>query len=87
MFHLAEVTAVRRAIHLLFGANAESIENEVCQILNFPDLRTWFRDPKGFFAWHIKRYSKSRRKAPIYWLIQSAKKNYAIWLYYPRLLG
>ncbi len=31
------------------------------------------------------RYSKSRRKAPIYWLLQSSKKNHAIWLYYHRL--
>ena len=34
---------------------------------------------------HISRYSKSRRKAPIYWLLQSSKKNYALWLYYHRL--
>ena len=27
----------------------------------------------------------SRRKAPIYWLLQSSKKNYALWLYYHRL--
>jgi hypothetical protein len=78
-------TAVRQVLSLLWGANSEAIENEACQILEVPDLRTWFRDPKGFFAWHIRRYSKSRRKAPIYWLIQSAKRNYAVWLYYPRL--
>src|SRR5262249_20482754 len=35
--------------------------------------------------YHIKRYSKSRRKAPIYWLLQSAKRSYALWIYYPRL--
>ncbi len=79
------VTAVRRVIGLLWGEQAEAIENEACQILEVPDLRSWFRDPKGFFAWHIKRYSKSRRKAPIYWLLQSERRNYAIWLYYPRL--
>ena len=33
----------------------------------------------------MSRYSKSRRKAPIYWLLQSSKKNYALWLYYHRL--
>jgi len=33
----------------------------------------------------VSRYSKSRRKAPIYWLLQSSKKNYALWLYYHRL--
>jgi hypothetical protein len=30
-------------------------------------------------------YVKSRRKAPIYWLLQSSKRNYALWLYYHRL--
>jgi hypothetical protein len=79
------VSSVQRVVHLLWDADADAMEIEACQILGVPDLRTWFRDPKGFFAWHIKRYSKSRRKAPIYWLLQSAKKNYAIWLYYPRL--
>src|SRR5262249_32084715 len=39
----------------------------------------------GFWADHVPRYSKSRRKAPIYWLLQSSKKNYALWLYYHRL--
>ena len=32
----------------------------------------------------MSRYSKSRRKAPIYWLLQSSKKNYGWWLL-PRL--
>ncbi len=79
------VLAVQHVIHLLWPEIGESIETEACQILGVPDLRAWFRDPKGFFAYHIKRYSKSRRKAPIYWLLQSAKRNYGIWLYYPRL--
>jgi len=39
----------------------------------------------GFWDDHVKRYSKSRRKAPIYWLLQSSKKNYALWIYYHRL--
>lgn len=79
------VTAVRGVLDLLWADKAEANEAEACQILGVPDLRSWFRDPKGFFAYHIKRYSKSRRKAPIYWLLQSAKRSYGIWLYYPRL--
>ena len=39
----------------------------------------------GFGTIIVSRYSKSRRKAPIYWLLQSSKKNYALWLYYHRL--
>lgn len=79
------VAAVRRVLVLIWAGSAEAIEAEACQILGVPHLRAWFRDPQGFFAWHTKRYSKSRRKAPIYWLIQSRRKNYAIWLYYPQL--
>jgi hypothetical protein len=50
-------------------------------------LRDYFRKPGkgGFWIDHVSRYSKSRRKAPIYWLLQSSKRNYAIWLYYHRL--
>ena len=51
------------------------------------ELRDYFRKPGagGFWDNHVKRYSKSRRKAPIYWLLQSSKKNYALWIYYHRL--
>src|SRR5262249_36808145 len=34
---------------------------------------------------HVARYSKSRRKAPIYWLLQSKNKNFGLWVYYHRL--
>jgi hypothetical protein len=80
------VARVQAVLQALWGDRAEAIEQEICDILNVRDLRAYFRDPrKGFFAFHIKRYSKSRRKAPIYWLLQSQKRNYAIWLYSHRL--
>lgn len=47
------------------------------------DIRTWFQ--KSFFAFHLKRYSKSRRKAPIYWPLATASGSYTLWLYYPSL--
>jgi hypothetical protein len=80
------VANVRRVIQLLWEDEADDIETEACQILGVDNLREYFRDPNnGFFDFHIKRYSKSRRKAPIYWLLQSSQRNYAIWLYYHRL--
>ena len=80
------VTRVRGVLTLLWGDRAGAIEREACDILGVEGLRDYFRDPrKGFFAFHIKRYSKSRRKAPIYWLLQSEKRNYGIWLYIHRL--
>jgi hypothetical protein len=80
------VSRVRGVLALLWGDRAGAIEREACEILGFKSLRDYFRDPrKGFFDYHIKRYSKSRRKAPIYWLLQSERRNYGIWLYYHRL--
>ena len=41
--------------------------------------------PAAFFADHLKRYSKSRRKAPIYWPLSTQSGSYTLWLYYHRL--
>jgi len=45
-------------------ARPEEIEAEACGILGVRALRDYFRKPAGFFADHLKRYSKSRRQAP-----------------------
>lgn len=79
------VARVREVLGLLWGARAEAIEAEACAILGVGDLREYLRNPRRFWEFHVKRYSKSRRRAPIYWLLQSARRNYALWLYYPRL--
>jgi hypothetical protein len=76
---------VRDVLDLLWGERADAIEQEACERLSVKDLRTYFRNPRKFFDYHIKRYSKGRRKAPIYWLLQSPKRNYGLWLYYHRL--
>jgi len=47
------------------------------------DLRRWLQ--RDFFAFHLQRYSKSRRKAPIYWPLGTASGSYTLWLYYPTL--
>lgn len=47
------------------------------------DVRRWLQ--KDFFVFHLKRYSKSRRKAPIYWPLATASGSYTLWLYYPSL--
>jgi len=84
--HPSDIVArVRKVLTLVWGSRADDIERETCQILGIQGLRDWFRDPRRFFAFHIKRYSKSRRKAPIYWPLQSEKRNYTIWLYYHRM--
>jgi hypothetical protein len=42
-------------------------------------LRAWLA--KEFFPLHIKMYSKSRRKAPIYWQLATPSASYSVWLY------
>src|SRR5262249_51640386 len=44
-----------------------------------------FSKPSGFFTDHLKRYTKSSRKAPIYWPISTNSGSYTLWLYYPNL--
>ncbi|WP_152608021.1 hypothetical protein [Burkholderia sp. A9] len=43
------------------------------------NLRAWLA--KEFFPLHIKMYSKSRRKAPIYWQLATPTASYSVWLY------
>jgi hypothetical protein len=81
------VGRVREVLEVIWKDRADTIEKEACEILGIKELRDYFRKPGkgGFWDDHVSRYSKSRRKAPIYWLLQSSKKNYGLWLYYHRL--
>lgn len=47
------------------------------------DLGRWLG--RDFFKFHLQQYSKSRRKAPIYWPLATASGSYTLWLYYPDL--
>jgi len=81
------IRRVRDVLEVIWKDRADAIEREACEILGVAELRGYFCKPGtgGFWDDHVKRYSKSRRKAPIYWLLQSSKKNYGLWLYYHRL--
>ncbi len=75
---------VRDALAVIWSGRVEAIEQEASEILGVASLREWFRKPTAFFADHLKRYSKSRRQAPIYWSLSSAGGSYTVWLYYHR---
>jgi hypothetical protein len=66
-------------------ATPEAIEQEACEILGVRSLREYFQKPNKFFADHLKRYSKSRRQAPIYWALSTESGGYTLWIYYHRL--
>ncbi len=63
----------------------DSLEAELCALLGVKSLRDWLRRPAGFFADHLGRWSKSRRKAPLCWPLSTESGGYTLWLYYPRL--
>jgi hypothetical protein len=82
------ITRVREALSAIWKDNASSIEQEACDILKVKSLRDYFAEKKSggkFFKDHLKRYSKSRRKAPIYWPLSSESGSYTLWTYYHRL--
>jgi hypothetical protein len=77
--------AVRVVFEEVSKANAEAWWNEVGALLDPKDhdLRAWLS--ASFFEHHLKRYSKSRRKAPILWQLSAPSGRYSIWLYAHRL--
>jgi hypothetical protein len=81
------VCLLRAALAVMWPRTHDVIESELLSVLGLNDLRSFIRKaPKaGLWEHHLSQYTKSHRSAPIYWLLQSSKKNYAIWLYYHRL--
>ena len=83
------VRLIRSAEELIPKNRAdEGTEVQLCRHLGVRTLRDYLRrsGKGGFWDDHVNRYKAKRgRKAPIYWLLQSSKKNYALWLYYHRL--
>ena len=77
-------TRIHSVLKIIWKDRWDAIERESSEILGVSTLRDYFRKPTGFFADHIKRYSKSRRKAPIYWQLSTPSASYSVWLYYHR---
>jgi hypothetical protein len=79
------VRRVQAVLTAVWKDRAEVIEQEAYEILGVKDLREYFRKLALFFADHLKRYSKSRRQAPIYWPLSTSSGSYTLWIYYHRL--
>ncbi len=78
---------IRSVLEVIFGKQAGVREKAACDALGVKSLREYVRKSGngGFWLDHVARYTKSRRKAPIYWLLQSKNKNFGLWVYYHRL--
>ena len=77
---------VDRVFAVIFGERAENMLAMVLR--NLPGaadrgLGPWLHG--SFFQYHIGLYSRSRRKAPIYWQLATPSGRYSIWLYYQQL--
>ena len=75
------ISAVRSVFGVVFD-DPDPRWKEAAELLGTTELRSWFASE--FFGPHIKRYSKSRRKAPIYWQFATPSGSYSIWLYIHR---
>lgn len=76
---------VRDVIHYIWADKSDDIEYELCQLIGCKNLQNYFESTSGFFDYHFKRYTKSRRKAPIYWPLSSEDGSLTYWIYYPKL--
>lgn len=76
---------VSEVMRVIWNVQADDIEYELCQLIGCRSLQVWFENPNGFFDYHFKRYTKSRRKAPIYWPLTSEDGSITYWVYYPKL--
>lgn len=74
--------ALRQATGL---ASVDDYEQDLAARLGVPTLRDYLSRPAGFFADHLSVYSKSRRKAPIYWPLSTRSGDFVLWVYYPKL--
>jgi hypothetical protein len=81
------VGGVREVLHLLWQGEADAVEREVCSLLGVKSLRDYLgrMGKGGFWDDHFRRYSKSRRCAPLYWPLQSPRGLCRVWVYAHRL--
>jgi hypothetical protein len=72
-------------IDLVFEADADRWWNEAAALLDpeSHDVRGWLAGT--LFEHHLKRHSKGRRKAPIFWQLGTPSGCYSVWLYAHRL--
>lgn len=71
------------AADALLGASADAVLSDAVGVLGRRGVRDYLR--KAFFKAHLSKYSKSRRKAPIYWPLTVPSGAWGVWVYAPEL--
>jgi predicted RNA methylase len=75
-------TAVISAAQALLSDREDRLD-EMLHILGSKTVRAHLR--RRFFKDHLSRYSKSRRKAPVYWPLTVPSRSWGVWIYAPTL--
>jgi predicted RNA methylase len=65
------------------NVESDSLETDILRALGFGSLSDYLG--RKFFDDHLQKYTKSKRKAPIYWQLSTSSGRYSLWLYYPRV--
>ncbi len=76
---------IHKVLDVIWPESWQQIEHEALDVLGVNNLSNYLQKPTGFFADHLKTYSKNRRLAPIYWQLQSLYGSSSIWIYYHSL--
>jgi hypothetical protein len=79
--------ALRATLASMLGNCVDHIEQEIVAALGITSIEDYFKRPAGFFTDHLDAYTKSRRKAPIYWPLSTASGSYTVWIYYQNVSG
>jgi hypothetical protein len=74
--------ALLRAADALWDSSDQHVA-DLAGALGRRSLRDYMR--RDFFKAHLSRYSKSRRKAPIYWPLYVPSGTWGVWAYVPAL--
>jgi hypothetical protein len=80
--HRLDLAAAMETAATTLVPESGSLLDEMTGILG-RDLREHLR--RQFFKDHLGRYTKSRRKAPIYWPLTLPSRAWGVWVYAPRL--
>ena len=67
----------------LAGESGDGPLASAVEVVGGRSLSAWLE--RSFFKSHLSRYSRSRRKAPIYWQLQVPSRAWGLWLYAPKL--
>ena len=79
------VNLLEKSLSAFSGIDPQASLHEMESILEVDSISEFYKQPSKFFGDHLKRYSSSRRQAPIYWPLQTSSSLYTLWVYYHQL--